>query len=169
MLGIPVDESLQVEGKLHFARRTPTKVEVEATGALYGLKLAGATAGVDVKAGLRLDGDPREALEVSQGVLLFGAFKARLTGKATFLRDGFRFDLAWRSAPRACSLAAQPDPSLNVLQFVTEPSLLRGNNGAPGAGQTVVGGTFILDSRDLSQTRIVAAPGTKCGSKIFGP
>jgi serine/threonine protein kinase len=170
MLGIPIDESLQVEGNFHFTRRTPTKVEVEASATLYGLKLAGAAAGVDVKAGLKADGDPREALEVSQGVVLFGAFKARLGGKATFLRDGFRFDLTWRSAPRACSLAAQPDPSLNVLQFETDmPSLLRVTNLTPGPGQTVVQGTFVLDSRDLSQTRIVAAPATKCGSKIFAP
>jgi hypothetical protein len=145
-------------------------VEAEGTAAIYGLKLSGATAGVDVKVGLKLDGDPRDPLDVTQGVLLFGAFKARLGGKVTFLRDGFRFDLGWRSAPRACSLAAQPDPSLNVLQFETDmPSLMRVTNLAPGPGQTVVGGTFILDSRDLTQTRIVAAPATKCGSKIFGP
>lgn len=170
MLGIPVDESLQVEGKFHFARPSLTKVEVDATAALYGLKLSGAATGVDVKAGMKLDGDPSEALQVSQGVVLFGAFKARITGKATFLRDGFRFDLTWRSAPRACSMAAQPDPSLNVLQFETDmPSLIRATNQSPGGGQTVVAGTFILDSRDFSQTRIVAAPATKCGSKIFGP
>ncbi len=170
MLGIPIDESLQVEGKFHFTRRTPNKIEAEASATLYGMKLTGATVGVDVKAGLKIDGDPREALEVTQGVVLFGAFKARLGGKATFLRDGFRFDLTWRSAPRACSLAAQPDPSLNVLQFETDmPSLLRVTNLAPSPGQTVVQGTFILDSRDLSQTRIIAAPAVKCGSKIFGP
>ncbi|MEO6577088.1 MAG: hypothetical protein ABIP89_24790, partial [Polyangiaceae bacterium] len=170
MLGIPIDESLQVEGRFHFARPSLTKVEAEATAALYGLKLTGATAAVDVKAGLKIDGDPAEALEVSQGVVLFGAFKSRVSGKATFLRDGFRFDLNWRSAPRPCSMASQADPSLNVIQFQTDiPSLIRATSQAPGGGQTVVQGTFILDSRDLSQTRIVAGPATKCGSKIFGP
>jgi hypothetical protein len=168
--GLSIDETLQLEGTFHYARSATTKVEAQAAFAAYGLKLAGAQTPLDVRFQARMLGDPSAPMDILDGVMVFGTFKARIFGKVTALRDAVRFDVVWKTNARPCTQATQPDTTANIPQLAWDPSALEKTiNVAPTATQTQVGGTFVFDSRDLAQTRFSAIPSNRCGLKIFGP
>jgi len=169
-LGAAVDEPpMQVEGTLKFSRPSPTKVLSEGAFAFHGLRLAGAAAPVEVSMQARLVGDPTTTLQIADGVLVFGSFKARIWGKATLSRDGVRVDGEWRSAPRSCAMVSQPDPTANIPQLAFDPTAVeRSVAASPLPNQTVVGGLIVFDSRDVGQTKITARSSNgKCAAKIF--
>ncbi len=170
MAGLAIDETLQLEGTFHYVRASGNKVESQAAFALYGLKLAGAATPVDVRFQARITGDPSAPMELLDGVMVFGNFKARIFGKITALRDAVRFDTSWRTNPRPCTQAMLPDATANIPQLAWDPPALEKLvNVPPTATQTQVTGTFVFDSRDLAQTRFTAVPSNKCGIKIFAP
>src|SRR5204862_5108069 len=107
--------SLEIEGALRVARAPRQKsVVIDGSLALYGLRLERASERVDVRAVVRLAavaGDGVAArTAVDQGALTLGNLRGRITGAYTLAPDGFRVDLAWQTAPRACSQVTQTDP-----------------------------------------------------------
>ncbi len=168
LMGVALEDSMQIEGTLRYARPSPAKVEAQTAFAIYGLKLAGAAAPVDVRFQARLMGDPSGAIQVQDGLIVFGSFKGKLSGSATFVRDGFRAEAQWKTAPKNCSQVMLPDPTATIPQIAADASSLeRALGQTPGASQTAVSGTFLFDSRDIAQTRFTAVPSNKCGAKIF--
>ena len=168
MVGLAVDESMQVEGYVHYARSSPTKVDADMFMGLYGAKLRGATAPVDIRAQGGISGDPTNAIPINNGIILFNGFRGEVWGKSAFARDSFRIDASWRTAPRSCGSVMSIDPALTLAQVAQDPaSLDRAVNTAAYGGQTYVAGSFVLDSHDLAQSTMSAVPSNRCNAKIF--
>jgi serine/threonine-protein kinase len=168
IVGLAVDESMQVEGTIHYSRPTPTNVEGNVVVGLYGTKLRGALAPVDIRFQAGIAGDPTDALPIINSAILFGGMRGEIWGKAQFGRDAFHIDASWRTAPRYCGSVMTVDPSLTLAQVAQDPAALdRAVNSVAGGGQTYVAGAFVLDSRDLAQATVNATPSNKCGLKIF--
>jgi hypothetical protein len=170
-MGLGVDENVQIEGTLQVAKSSATRIVVEGLISVYGLRLAGATIPLDVHASGRLEGDPANIIDLQDGLVTVGNLKGRLGGKGVFVRDGFRIDGQWRTAPRACDkVTTATDVTLaNLAQLATSLAGLErpgGANATSGGRETQLAGTFTIDSRDLGRTRVTGAPTNKC-AKLF--
>ena len=169
MFGLKVDESMQIEGSVHYARPGLTKVDAEITAGFYGAKLHDAQAPVDIRFQAGISGDPSTPIVINNGVILFGSLRGEIWGKTTITPDAVRVDASWRTAPRSCAQIAGID-NTTIAQVAGDPIALdRQVNAIAGGSQTFVSGAFTLDTRDLGSTVITAAPSTKCAAKIFSP
>ena len=173
LLGLAIDESIQLEGAVHVTKPQPTHLTADGWLAVYGVKMAGATIALDVHAAARLDGDPSGSIDVQNGLVTIGNLKGRVYGKGLFVRDGFRVEAPWKTAPRTCEkvTTAADAATANLAQLAWDPgsfaSLDKAVGTAPAnASQTQLVGTFVVDSRDLAQTRFTGAPTNKC-AKLF--
>jgi serine/threonine protein kinase len=168
VVGLAVDESMQLEGYVHYARPDATKVDADMFLGVYGAKLRGALAPVDFRFQGGISGDPSNAVPINSGVILFGGLRGEIWGKAQISRDAFHIDASWRTAPRYCGGVMTVDPSVTLAQVAQDPaSLDRAVNSIAGSGQTYVAGAFVFDSHDLAQATMSATPSNKCGLKIF--
>jgi hypothetical protein len=168
VVGLAVDESMQLEGTLHYSHPAPTSVEANAVIGIYGAKLRGAAAPVDIRFQAAIAGDPTNAVPLSSGVILFGGLRGEIWGKAQISRDAFHVDASYRTAPRYCGGVMNVDSSVTLATLAQDPAVLdRAVNSIAGGGQTYVAGSFLLDSHDLAQATMTAVPSNKCGLKIF--
>ena len=167
MFALEVDERMQVEGYFHFARPNAQKVDCDAFMGLYGVKLAGAKAQVDVRFQVGFSGDPANPMVLNSGVMSFGGFRGEIWGKASLTRDAFHIDASYKTAPRSCSQITGTDAT-PLAQIAADPSTLdRQVNSSAGASQAFVSGSVVFDTRDLGATAINVMPSNRCGSKIF--
>ncbi|WP_394847680.1 serine/threonine protein kinase [Pendulispora brunnea] len=154
LLGAAPKDALQIEGTVRGVREH-AKFEVQSAFALHG--------STNVRFQGRVLGNPHGALEIDGGVLTYGAFRGRLWGGATFVHDGFRIEGAWKSAPRPCIGAHDPEPEITVPELAADVRGLQRAVAAPTLPhQTAMGGVFVFDTRDLAQTRVTAVASNHC-------
>ncbi|WP_394837168.1 serine/threonine protein kinase [Pendulispora rubella] len=154
LLGAAANDALQIEGTVRGVRER-TKFEVQSAFALHGSP--------NVRFQGRVLGNPRAALEIDGGVVTYGAFRGRLWGGATFTHEGLRIEGAWKSAPRPCIGAHDPEPEITVPELAADvQGLERAVAATTLPHQTSMGGRFVFDTRDLAQTRVTAQSSNHC-------
>ncbi|MEO8874344.1 MAG: hypothetical protein ABI461_02055, partial [Polyangiaceae bacterium] len=143
-------------------------VEANLAIGIYGAKLRGASAPVDIRAQGGFSGDPTNAIPINGGIILFGGFRGEIWGKTQLTKDAFRVDASWRTAPRSCGMVSTVDPSVTLATVAQDPAGLdRAVNSAAYGGQTYVAGSFIFDTHDVGQSTLSAVPSNSCKAKIF--
>jgi len=168
MFGIKGADPVHLEGTLSLKKPDSSKLELDANVALYGLRANGASAPVDIHLKAHAASDPKAPVPLEWGFMTYGSFRGKVWGKGWFSSDSVRFDGGWKTAPRACAQATNPDPAATVDALAKDPAALDHALLAPTlANQTWIGGSFAFDSRDISAARLTSLPLNRCGSRNF--
>jgi hypothetical protein len=178
----------QIEAQVHYVRM-PGRVEASATVTLVDAKIAQAPGPMDVTVSGSAAGDPQRPIELKDGTLAAGPFKAVLTGPVSFEDPGaVRASLVWKAAPVACEKLAPASvkqatsamaKQLGQLGNLADVKQQLGDLGVDlgdldlGAAPHVSGtltasGTLVLDTADPSKCAFTVKAKNTCGLSLPG-
>ena len=132
-------DALYGEGTLHYGAPSPHRVQAAVHLALSGARLTNAVGGADAQLDAQLDGDPTGPIDVTAGTFAFGPYRGRTTGGVTFGPTFVRADLMFKTGSVHCATG----------------------------GDVALGGGLQVDTRNLSDARIVVTPTGRCGLRIL--
>jgi hypothetical protein len=167
-LGVPpqlfgIAQELQVDSTIHYARRSPHRIEVTAKGGIFGLQAQGLKTGTDILWDVVASGDPQEGADAKPAQLAVGPLVGPLRGTFRTFDDGFRLDLAWRSAALPCAALDVPVGSRQLSEIAHQfRKLAEAASAARLSGTVAASGTLAFDSRDLAATTLTFIPEVKC-------
>jgi serine/threonine-protein kinase len=176
----------QIEAQVHYARMV-ARVEASATVTLVDAKVPPAPGLMEVTVSGAVTGDPRGPLDLKNGTLVAGPFKASVTGPVSF-DDGVRADLAWKAAPVSCAqlapkgvqqmsgdLAKQLGQLGNMgdlKQQLGDLGIDLGDLGAVSVphvtGTVNATGTLVVDSSDPARSAFTVKAKNTCGLSGLG-
>ena len=160
LLGVAQD--LQIDSTIHYARQGPHRVEVTGKGGIFGLQ-APELKVFDVLWEVALSGDPQAGADAKKALLAVGPLVGPLRGTFKTFDDGFRVDLAWRSAAIPCSAFDVPVGSMQLSEIAHQFRKLAEAAGTRRSSGTIAASAMLaFDSRDLGATTLTFIPDVKC-------
>jgi hypothetical protein len=155
-------QDLQIDSTIHYARQGPHRVEVTAKGGIFGLQ-APELKTFDVLWDVALSGDPQSGADAKKAQLAVGPLVGPLRGTFKTFDDGFRVDLAWRSAAVPCSAFDVPVGSRQLSEIAHQFRKLAEAAGTARSSGTIAASAMLaFDSRDLGVTTLTFTPEVKC-------
>ncbi len=167
-LGLPADPGTELEMMLE-GGQSPT-MRVEGTGhlALFGVRVRGLKAPIDMKLEGAASGLPGKALDLEKTVATVGPFVANVTGTINPTDLGFRLDAAWRTVPIACERLARAEAkSLGPVAAALQ-ELAHTTGAARVTGTANASGLVKYDSKTPDEATSTMITRETCGLSIFG-
>ncbi|MEA2747817.1 MAG: hypothetical protein QOI41_1960 [Myxococcales bacterium] len=167
-LGLPADPGTEVELKLEGGQSPSTRIEGTGRLDLFGVRLKGLKAPVDVKVEGQASGLPGKPLDLIQTTATIGPFLANVTGSITPTDLGFRVDAAWRTLPISCEKLAKAEAKALGPVAAAIQELARSTGAARVTGKAEASGLVKYDTKtpDVATTTLVTREA--CGLSIFG-
>jgi len=161
LFGMPPE--LQIDSTIRYARRGPRRIELTAKGGIFGFHAQGLKTDVDVLWDVFASGDPQEGADAKPALLAVGPLVGPLRGTFKIFEDGFRADLAWRSAALPCTALDVPIASRQLPEIAHQfRKLTEAAVAARSSGTVAASGMLAFDSRDLAATTLTFTPEVKC-------
>lgn len=167
-LGLPVDSATEVELKLEGGSSANQRIEGRGRFDVYGVRLRGLKAPVDMKLEGAVSGLPGRPLELERTAVTLGPFLANVTGTITPTESGFRLDAGWRTVPVACEKLARAEaralgPVAAALQDVARATGVVRVTGTMNAS-----GLLKYDTLAPDEGSVTVVTREACGLSIFG-
>jgi serine/threonine protein kinase len=167
-LGLPADAATEVEVKLDGGQSPNQRIEGTGRLDLFGARLRGLKAPVDIKAEGSASGVPGRPLDLERATVTVGPFLANVTGTLTPTDAGFRLDAGWRTVPIACEKLARAEAkSLGPLAAALQ-DLAHTTGVARVTGTANASGLVKYDSRTPDGGTLTFVTRETCGLSIFG-
>jgi hypothetical protein len=167
-LGLPVDAGTEVEMKLEGGQSPTTRIEGGGRLDLFGVRLRGLKAPLDIKVEGSASGAPGKALDLEKTSVTLGPFLANVTGTITGTDLGFRLDAAWRTLPISCEKLARAEAkSLGPIAAAIQ-DIARATGVARVTGTANASGVVKYDTKALDEATTTLVAKEACGLSIFG-
>jgi eukaryotic-like serine/threonine-protein kinase len=155
LFGASRADAIAMSAKARLEDKGGDRLEGKAQLALLGLPAPGFPAPLDVALDLSGAGARGEPIELKEGSLTFGPFKAGVGGALEVADDGAKLSLSFKIGPVPCSAFASPPAG-------KKPSPKVG-------GELRAGGAVVVDSRHLAEAHVTIVPLSSCSFGAVPP
>jgi len=167
-LALPADGSSEVEVKLEIGEAPSTRIEASGRIDVFGARLRGLKAPVDVRLEGGASGLPGRPLDLEKTTATIGPFVASVTGTVTPTSHGFRVDAAWRTQPIACEKLARAEAKSMGAIAAALQEVAHATGAIRVTGQAHAAGLVKYDTRAPDDASLTFQARETCGLAIFG-
>ncbi|MDB4942293.1 MAG: hypothetical protein JWP97_1827 [Labilithrix sp.] len=167
-LGLPADETTELELKLEAAQSPTMRNEASGTLSLFNVRLKGLKQAVDVKLEGGASGQPGRPLDLEKTTMTVGPFLANVTGTVQPTDLGFRLDATWRTQPVACEKLARSEAKAMGPFAAALQDIGRATGIARVTGTANASGVVKYDTRTPDDVASTLLAREACGLSIFG-
>jgi hypothetical protein len=167
-LGLPADPGTELEVKLEGGPGPTTRNELSGRVDLFGLRLKGLKAPIDLQLTGNATGLPGRPLDFDRTSVTLGPFTAGVTGSVTPTELGFRLDATWRTAPIACEKLARAEARTLGPIAAALQDLAHKTGAARVTGTAQGAGIIAYDTKSPDEGTVTFVSKEACGLSIFG-
>lgn len=167
-LHLPADAATELEVDLDASTTATGRIEGKVKAQLYGARLKGMKAPVDVKVDGAFAGAPGKPLDLDRTTVSVGPFVANVAGTITPTELGFRADTTWRTQPIPCERLVRAEVKSWGTFAATLQEIVQRTGAVKVTGSAYAAGTFSWDSRAPEDAALTFTTRESCGLSIFG-